>query len=504
MPVCVRFLEPARRIDYAKISMIDDPAEQHERIGKAVTSIVAEYAASLDSRKVTSEATPKDLEKIFEEPFPEKGIGADEILAQYRQDVITHAMQVPSPRYFGQFNPTPLPIGVWADALASSLNQNAGAWRNGPTSAMIEARVLRWLCELIGYGPESFGTLASGGTEANLIALKCARDRAHKTAVQHGLRSAPGDLIVYASEQCHFSIERSIDVLGLGRTSLRKIETDDRFHIRPDALRKQIEADRDAGCTPCCIIGLAGATSTGVVDPLRELKSIAHENNCWYHVDAAYGGALAFSEKHRHKLEGIELADSITFDPHKWMFVPFACGAVLVRGGGRVLRDAFDITPEYLNEDRGGADVEFDFFRYGQMGTRRFNSLKLWMAMKFMGRAGYAEVIEHQIELTAYLANRIDQLSDFKRVGETETAVCCFKYLPANVAEASGVEQDNLQQRLQQEIERSGEAWITTTVVKGRRVLRVNINSFLTRQLHIDDLLELLTRKSKVLDPREN
>jgi aromatic-L-amino-acid decarboxylase len=480
--------------------MIDDLAEQHERMGRAVTSIVSEYAASLESRKVTSEATPQELEKIFDEPFPKKGMAADEILAQYREDVMTHAMQVPSPRYFGQFNPTPLPIGVWADALASSLNQNAGAWRNGPTSAMIEARVLRWLCELVGYGAESFGVLASGGTEANLIALKCARDRAHKAAVEHGLRAAPGDLTVYASEQCHFSVERSIDVLGLGRASLRKIETDDRFHISLPALRQQIEVDRKSGCIPCCIIGLAGATSTGVIDPLVELESIARENDCWFHIDAAYGGALAFSEKHGSKLSGIELADSITFDPHKWMFVPFACGAVLVRGGGRVLRDAFDITPEYLNEDRGGADVEFDFFRYGQMGTRRFNALKLWMAMKFMGREGYAEVIEHQIQLTEYLASRIDELTDFKRVGEIETAVCCFKYLPANVAEADGVEQDRLQQWLQQEIERSGEAWITTTVVKERRVLRVNINSFLTQRRHVDDLLELLTRKSKALD----
>jgi aromatic-L-amino-acid decarboxylase len=296
-------------------------------------------------------------------------------------------------------------------------------------------------------------------------------------------------------------VERSIDILGLGRASLRKIETDARFHVRPDALRKQIDIDREAGCVPCCIIGLAGATSTGVIDPLTELESIAREYDCWYHVDAAYGGALAFSNKHRHQLEGIERADSITFDPHKWMFVPFACGAVLVRNGGGVLRDAFDITPEYLNEDRGGADVEFDFFRYGQMGTRRFNSLKLWMAMKFMGRAGYAEIIEHQIELTEYLAGRIDQVPDFERVGEVETAVCCFRFLPSGMSDLSGPEQDRLQMRLQQEIERSGEAWITTTVLKGRRVLRVNVNSFLTRRHHIDELLELLTRKSKVLDP---
>jgi glutamate/tyrosine decarboxylase-like PLP-dependent enzyme len=475
----------------------DDLATQHERLGRAVTKIITDYAATLDSRKVSSSATPQDLLKLFEEPFPEHGIAAEEILARFTDEVLVDAMQVPSPRYFGQFNPTPLPIGVWADALTSVLNQNAGAWRNGPTSAMIEARVLRWLCELVGYGPESFGTLASGGTEANLIALKCARDRSHQTAVQTGLRSAPGELVVYASDQVHFSIERSIDILGLGRSSLRKIPTGADFHIQTDALRKQIDEDRQAGAIPCCIVGLAGATSTGVIDPLAELAQIALENNCWYHVDAAYGGTLAFSSRHREKLNGIALADSITFDPHKWMFVPFACGAVLVRDGGRVLRDAFDITPEYLNEDRGGADVEFDFFRYGQLGTRRFNSLKLWMALKFMGRQGYAHAIEKQIELTKYFAARIDQLSDFERVNEIETAVCCFRFRPREYAAAAGDEQDRLQQKLQQEIERGGEAWIHTTVLNARRVLRININSFLTERRHVDDLLELLVRTGK-------
>ncbi len=479
--------------------MFDDLAEEHERLGRAVTKIVAEYAGRLDSIPVASNATPHQIEELFNEPFPEEGSPADAIIERVKLDVIAHAMNVPSPRYYGQFNPTPLPIGVWADALASSLNQNAGAWRNGPTSAIIEARVIRWLCELVGYDQASFGTLASGGTEANLIALKCARDKIHAGATERGVRSAPGDLTVYASEQAHFSIERSLDILGLGRGSLRKIETDDGFHIRPDALRKRIHEDRESGSIPCCVVGIAGTTSTGVIDGLPELAEIARENNCWYHIDAAYGGTMAFSEKHRAKLLGIKLADSITFDPHKWMFVPFACGAVLVREGGGVLRDGFDITPEYLNEDRGGADVEFDFFRYGQLGTRRFNSLKLWMAIKFMGRAGYARVIEHQIELTEYLASRIEALEDFETVGRVETAVCCFRFRPEEITSMESSEQDRLQQRLQQEIEKSGEAWITTTVLKGRRVLRANINSFLTERRHIDDLIELLERKSATL-----
>ena len=479
--------------------MSEDLSQLHERLGHAITKIIVDYVKGLDSKRVTSKATPADLERLFDERLPEIGISVEEILDRFTRDIAPHAMQVPSPRYYGQFNPTPLPIGVWADALCSALNQNAGAWRNGPTSAIIEARVIRWLCQLIGYRQQSFGTLASGGSEANLIALKCARDNADKQIINAGVRSISGDLVTYASEQCHYSVEKSADILGLGRESLRKIPTDDRFHIQTGALRAEIERDREVGRVPCCIVGVAGATSTGVIDPLDELADIASKNGCWFHVDAAYGGALAFSDKHKAKLQGIERADSVTFDPHKWMFVPFACGATLVRDGGGVLRDAFDITPEYLSEDRGGADVEFDFFRYGQMGTRRFNSLKLWMAMKFMGIRGYAQAVEHHIELTSYLASRIDQLKDFQRLVEVETAVCCFRLLPEEMRNAEGPEQDRLQQRLQQRIERGGEAWLTTTVLHGRRALRVNVNSFLTERRHIDDLVELLQRESKAV-----
>src|SRR5678810_1327844 len=175
--------------------MIDDFVEQHRFLGPAVAQIIADHVAGLASRRVTPEATPADLEKLFDEPLPEKGIPLEEILARFRDDVAPNAMGVPSPRYFGQFNPTPLPIGVWADALSSMLNQNAGAWRNGPTSAMIEARVMRWLCDLLDYGPQSFGTLASGGSEANLIALKCARDSVAKAVSYTHLTLPTSDLV---------------------------------------------------------------------------------------------------------------------------------------------------------------------------------------------------------------------------------------------------------------------------------------------------------------------
>jgi aromatic-L-amino-acid decarboxylase len=470
----------------------------HESLGNAVTKLISDHARSLESRPVTSLATPDDLKKMFDEPLPLHGMPAQEILDKFARDVVPHAMQVPSPHYFGQFNPTPLAIGVWADALCSSLNQNAGAWRNGPTSALIEDRVILWLCELIGYGATAYGVLASGGSEANLIALKCARDRVSREIPRRGARAA-GELTVYTSEQSHYSVEKSLDILGLGRESLRKIETDERFHIRLDRLRETIHADIEAGRRPFCIVGVAGTTSTGVIDPLPELAETAREHDLWFHVDAAYGGGLAFSDKHKAKLRGIELADSITFDPHKWMFVPFSCGATLVRDGAQVLRNSFDMSPEYLSEQRGFADAQFDFFRYGQMGTRRFNALKLWMCFKFMGKHGYAETTERHLELTQYLGHHLDKLPEFQRVGEIETAVCCFRYLPEKVRAMSSEDQDQIQQALQQRIERSGKAFFPSTILHGRRALRVNINSYLTEQRHVDDLVELLTSEGAAL-----
>jgi aromatic-L-amino-acid decarboxylase len=479
--------------------MSEDLSAEHERLGLAVVEIIKSYARSLDQRSVASEATPDELERLFDEPLPRAGMDALEILERFERDVEPHAMQIPSPRYYGLFNPTPLPIAVWADALASAINQNGAAWRNSPSANIIEARVLRWLCELIGYNHQaSFGTLTSGGSEANLIALKCARDRASARARDEGLRAGGLDLVVYASEQCHYSLVKSVDILGLGRNSLRKVATDDNFQIRTDALRALIELDVREGRKPCCIAGAAGATSTGIVDPLDQLAELAREYDCWFHVDAAYGGALAFSDRHRGLLAGIERADSITIDPHKWMFVPFECGAVLMREGARVLRDGFDITPEYLSEERGhlsGRDVEYDFFRYGQLGTRRFNALKIWMALKHLGVRGYASIIERQIELANYLAARIEKLEDFRLIGTVHTAVCCFRFMPQSARALDGAAIDRLQMALQQRIERSGAAWFSTTVLHGRRALRVNINSFLTERRHIDDLLELLKRE---------
>src|SRR5919107_1183019 len=243
-------------------------AEEHERLGRAAVRLIADYARALDAAPVCSKATPAELVELFEEPLPLEGVGFGEIFERIERDLVPHAMNVPSPRYFGLFNPTPLPVAVWADAVASAINQNGAAWRNSPSVSVVEALVLRWLCQLVGYGPASCGTLTSGGSEANLVGLKCARDRAVEGARDRGLRAAgAGDLVVYASEQCHYSFVKSVDILGLGRGNLRKVDTDSRFHIRTDLLREAIQRDIAEGHTPVCVAGAAGDNMNGAAVP---------------------------------------------------------------------------------------------------------------------------------------------------------------------------------------------------------------------------------------------
>jgi aromatic-L-amino-acid decarboxylase len=384
---------------------------------------------------------------------------------------------------------------VWVDALCSALNQNSAAWRQSPAATVVEARVVRWLCDLVGLADGASGTLTSGGSEANMIALKCARDRVASAAPVRGLARSPATLRVYASEQSHFSLGKAMDILGMGRENLRLIDTDERFRVRVDALRDAMDEDRSAGHLGCCVVGVAGATSTGAIDPLDELADVAQEYGVWFHVDAAYGGALSFVPEERVALRGIERAQSVTLDPHKWMFVPFACAAVLVDEGSGVLRAAFDSVPAYLNERRAddvGDDGALDFFRYGQLGTRRANALKLWATLRTLGRDGYRRIIERQLALTRHLAAELAAVGDFEVVGEVQTAVCCARYLPDVVRSAPLEIQDEVQSDVQRRVERSGRAWIATTVLRGRRVLRINVNGGLTRRSHVDELVALL------------
>jgi glutamate/tyrosine decarboxylase-like PLP-dependent enzyme len=419
---------------------------------------------------------------------PLEGCAADEVLAEVRRRVLPESMNAHHPRAFCYFTAPPLALSIAGDLLASVINQGVDVWRTGPVAAFIEEEVVRWLCAAAGYDAESFGILTSGGMHANLTALKVARDRG---VSQRHARGALEAARVYASEQAHFSIDRSLDVLGFPPGVLRKVPADERLRMRPDALRRAIEEDRRAGLTPLCVVATAGTTNTGSVDPLAEIARIGRECGAWLHADAAYGGAARLSERHRDRVGGLELYDSVTFDPHKWLFQPHDIGALLVKRAAHLL-EAFRSSPEYYRTGRIGEEP-LHWYQFGIEGTRRFRGLKLWMSWKHLGSRGLGGLIDLNMELAAHLARRVRESEDFEALPpEPDLSVVCFRHRPRGAAEGS--ELDAHQDRLQRALEASGEGWVSTTRLRGATWLRAGVVNYLSEPADADALLDSLRR----------
>ena len=457
---------------------IDASVDEALAVGRSTTDIVVDWFASLPDRPVMPTHDPDALAALLDEPLPDDGRPAEEIIGELER-LLPYATAIPSPRYYGLLNPAPTPIAVFGEAVAGALNQNLGSWRHASLGVSIEERVIRWLCDLYAMPAGASGTFTSGGTEANLSALACARHRADPSIRDRG--TAGSRLVGYVSTEGHFSLDRSFDLLGLGRDNLRAVPSDDGCRIRIGELRAAIERDRDAGHRPFVVIGVLGTTSTGAVDPLPELAAVAREEGLWFHVDAAYGGGAALSDRLRPLCAGIELADSITVDPHKWFFVPFSAGAVLVRERS-ILPETFAQDPVYIRDLRVPGR---HWFREGLQGSRRFNSLKLWLSLKRYGRRGYEAAIERQVDLARRLHDRLVMESGFSAPHEPVLAISCFRPDPPDADEAAASARAIA---IQEAIEREGRHWISTTVVHGRRYLRANVNSYLTREEHVDEL----------------
>ena len=474
------------------------------QVGYAFVDLIAEYLQGLEGRRVYGPVSPHGLDDLFDEDLPEEGSGCEALLQEVRSRVFPNAMAIGSRRYFGMMNPAPLPVAVFAEALAAAMNQNAASWRHAPAATAIEKRVIRWFCELYDLGEQSFGSLVPGGSYANLTGLKLAVNRALGRDIGREDPDPPdhlaamGRLRIYVSRQGHYSFKKAIDLLGLGHAQLRLIPEDHLFRVDVDALREAIAADRAAGLTPCCVIGIAGTTNTGSIDKLELLADVAREHGCWFHVDAAYGGAVILSEKYGPMLRGIERADSITVDPHKWFYIPFTAGGILVRDGD-FLRRSFLVRPEYYMERRRTDDPtaavrrgfhmgdKVNFFQYGLQGSRRFDALKIWLALKAVGRRRYAEWIEKDIELARLLAGLLKQSREWELIGPNTLGICTFRWEPDGGLPPERV--DQLNRDLQALVEREGDAWFSHTVLRGRVALRANVEN---RNMTRDDILWLV------------
>jgi aromatic-L-amino-acid decarboxylase len=461
-----------------------DPTPPDVRaLGDAVAAWVAEHFAALADLPIVPDTTPAATFALFDEPVPEDGTPWPALLERFRRDVVANSFHLPSPRYFGLMNPTPLPIAIFGEALAATLNQNVAAWHHSPAATAIEAQVVRWLCRICGLPEGAFGSLTTGGTLANTTGLKIALNERVPDVRESGLAGLPERPVFYASAEAHFSIEKSANVLGLGtRDGYRRVPVNRESRADVAALRRMIAEDRAAGRRPFCVVGVAGVTSNGVIDPLDALADVAAEHGLWYHVDAAYGAGGLMSAALRPRYRGIERADSITADPHKWWYLPFPCGAILTRDGAAGER-TFRAGDVYIPST--GRSVEFR--HHGLQGSRAFNALKLWLAMLYVGRRAYGRLADEQVALTQRFVRELTADGRWTSVTPVDTAIAAVRFTGGDRATA-----DAAQDRIVQRVMVSGRHWISPTTTVGVRAIRVMVISYLTRWEHLAELLTAL------------
>src|SRR2546421_2091496 len=451
--------------DETRKASLDVTPDELRELARVFNELTLDYVESPTALPVFPETSAEAVAEIFRRPLPVEGADARS-LARDCEEMIRHSRQSRHPRMFGYVASPAAPAAALATLFAAALNQNVTSWRSAPAATEIERTVVRWLAEMIGYAGEGSsavcgGLLTSGGSMANLNALfvaqrtkarEAARDGAQDTSrgaqdisrssaqdtsrgdthdpSREGLWSAGAPMTVYASDQIHLSVTKAADILGLGREHVRLVPSDEKFRLDVRALRERIEADARADLRPFCVVASAGTVSTGAVDTLADVARVARERSLWFHVDGAYG-ALAASVKSKLELfDGLEEADSVSLDPHKWLYAPIDCGCLLFREPERA-RAAFAGTEEgYIKIFERQEDEAFAFWDYGLELSRPFRALKVWTILRYYGARRVSASIEEDCALADYMAGQVGASDDFELLSPATPGICCFRYVP--------------------------------------------------------------------------
>ncbi len=472
-------------------------------LGHRLVDQIAGFLESVPRGPVTPNESPSAVREALglTGGLPELGIAPGPLLEQTAQLLFEHSLFNGHPRFFGYITASPAPIGMLGDLLAAAVNPNVGAWTLSPAATEIESQTVRWIAELIGYPTDCGGLLVSGGNMANMVCFTAAR--AAKAGWDVRARGVVGEsgqrLRVYVSAETHTWIQKATDIGGLGTDSIRWIPTDPGLRMDVAALRRQIEADVAAGDVPCLVVGTAGSVSTGVVDPLPEIGAVCKEYGLWFHVDGAYGGFAAALPEASDDLRGLSLADSVAVDPHKWLYAPLEAGCALVRDP-EALRAAFAYHPPYYHfEERATNYVD-----YGPQNSRGFRALKVWLALRQVGAAGYRRMISDDMALSELMVDAIAPHEELQLTTQA-LSITTFRYVPPDLRERIGepsVERhlDALNRELLDRLQRGGEAFVSNAVVGGKYVLRACIVNFHTDRADVEALPEIVARIGRAVD----
>lgn len=492
---------------------LDLDPEAFRRLGYRAVDMIAEYYRHIRDLPVFPQRTSNKVAQVFEETLPERGQDPNTILTEWAEKVLPNTTHLGSPRYFGFVNGSGTMMAVLAEALASSVNMNVGAWKPAPAATEIERRTIAWIAEMIGYPASCGGLFTSGGTMANLTGILAGlRNTAPYDTTQQGLQSDQrhGRFLLYmADHEGHVSIVRVADLLNLGRSAIRRVPSKDDFTLDVEALERMVDEDASKGDVPFCVVAQVGSINVGAIDPLEEIARVCADRGLWLHADGANGAFGAMLSDKRPLYRGLEKADSITLDPHKWLYIPYECGCVLVREPEK-LRRAFSITAPYL---RGTLPTEYtglDYLEYGPQMSRGFLALKVWMTLKHYGVDGYRKLLSQNVRYAEHLDRLVRASTDFEPFHKPVLFIYSFRYAPERyrlAATRSGEDYeridsylDKLNQRIADEIQASGVAFIMTTKIRGRTVLRMSICSHRTTLADIELVFAKLRELGEMLD----
>jgi L-2,4-diaminobutyrate decarboxylase len=472
-------------LDHPVLSAIEEDATRAS--GAAFAELVAGYfdEARSGAGAVSTARTPEDLARRFDEPLPVSGRPLADVLARLRREVIPDSNHLCHPRAMGHQVSPPLPAAVWTEALIGALNQSTAVWEMSPVGTILEARVVRWMCELAGFGPAAGGNFTSGGTEATFTALLAARAAACPNAWTAGVGDRPP--LVLHGEHAHYAVSRAVGELGLGTDNAIAVASRG-FRMDPAALEAELDRARARERRVMAVVATAGTTATGSFDDLEAIGRICEERGAWLHVDGAHGASALFSAAHRHRVRGLEKARSVAWDPHKMMLMPLAASVVLVRDE-RDLDAAFSQRAPYLfhrGEGGGGWDRGVRSFQC----SRRLDALKVWVALQRYGAGGLGAIHDRLCATTRALHDAVSRRPDFEPLHEPESNILCFRYQGAGSLDDAQL--DDLNFRLREDYNRSGDGWITSTMLGGRRVLRVTVMNPRTTVTDAERMLDRL------------
>lgn len=463
-----------------------------QRLGRRVADVVAEHLATLRSQPVITGDLPLPIRRRLAAAAPEEGTEFETLLQTLRSDVLAYTAREPHPGFMGYVPSCPTFPAVLGDWLATGYNVFAGVWSIAEGPNALELAVLNWFRDWIGMPAGASGLLTSGGSGATLTAIVAARH-----AVVGDDASRLPRLTLYTSDQAHSAVLRAAWIAGVPRGQVRVLPSDADFRLRPADVRAAMDADRAAGFLPVAVVGSAGTTNTGAVDPLDELADLCAEQGVWLHVDAAYGGFAALTQPGRELLRGLGRCDSVALDPHKWLYVPFECGCLLARDPSR-LRDAYQIMPDYLLDVAPGEE-QVNFADYGEQLTRQAKALKIWLSVRYFGLAALRAEVERGVMLAEHIERLAREETVLEVLAPAQLGVVCFRVRPPGMDDPAAL--DELNERVNVAVNATGRHLISSTRLRGTFSLRACVLGFRTTRDDVEEVVRAVLAAAAELHP---